>query len=354
MPLFSSVSHLADEVRTAPHCAVEPLSTDSFIARSAFQKAIRRGDQRTALRAAATLMELDPDVLWKRLLVTSLEDIGVGEFDLLAKIVIAQGKRTRRSLGPDWTIATTLIRQACEASKCQAANDLHNIAANHPELEPFRTKIAGASRSALLPTIGGSSVDPARRYVAVLRFLDSSGLSSNDVDALFAAVGSSNADAAWFYRQAFTKSRLGLAAASLILLTSAEAGTGSLAMKDDDLPDTDWIAGVPAYALDQYTRSGRRALQRFVIENGSWRSFARSYQLGEAAQLKAAGELLFRAEGALLKRRRHWDVGRDLYLRSATVGCFMPPCAVPSGLALIREQLPDLNRFRRGVLGYGS
>ncbi|MCZ4344329.1 hypothetical protein O4H52_22275, partial [Sphingomonadaceae bacterium G21617-S1] len=63
-----------------------------------------------------------------------------------------------------------------------------------------------------------------------------------------------------------------------------------------------------------------------------------------------AGELLFRAEGALLARRRLWDVGRDLYLRSATVGCFMPPCGVPSGLALIREQLPALHQIRRDVL----
>lgn len=350
MPLFSPVSHLADDVRVSSLCVVEPLHTDSFIARSAFQKAIRRGDQRTALRAAATLMELDPDVLWKRLLVTAMEDIGVGEFDLLAKIVVAQGKRTRRSIGPEWTIATALTRQACEASKCQAANDLHNIAANHPELEPLRIKMAGGSQRALLATIGDRSVDPARRYAAVLRFLDREHMSSADADAIFAELGGSDPNAARLYRLAFTKSRLGLAAASLILLPSSASGEGSLTTKDDDLPEEDWIAGVPAYALDQYTRSGRRALQRFVIENGPWRSFARRYQLTETIQIKAAGELLFRAEGALLKRRRHWDVGRDLYLRSATVGCFIPPCAVPSGLALIREQLPALNEMRRAVL----
>ena len=107
---------LMKEVSDERACIVDPLVTDSFIARSAMQKAIRRADCRTALRAAATLMELDPDVIWKRLLVTGLEDIGVGEFAVLAKIVIAQGKRTRHSIGDDWPIAVALIRQACRAT----------------------------------------------------------------------------------------------------------------------------------------------------------------------------------------------------------------------------------------------
>ena len=49
---------------------------------SLMQKAIRRGREEIALRAAATLLRDSPDRLWRRCGVTAFEDIGVADLDL--------------------------------------------------------------------------------------------------------------------------------------------------------------------------------------------------------------------------------------------------------------------------------
>ena len=61
-----------------------PLNISPWLAMSLMQKAIRRGRDELALRAAATLLHVSPDRLWRRLCVTAFEDIGVA--DLVAEL----------------------------------------------------------------------------------------------------------------------------------------------------------------------------------------------------------------------------------------------------------------------------
>jgi hypothetical protein len=61
-----------------PFDAVEPLPCDRWLAASALQKAIRRGEALTAQRAARTLYRHDPLSAWRRLLVIAYEDIRIG------------------------------------------------------------------------------------------------------------------------------------------------------------------------------------------------------------------------------------------------------------------------------------
>lgn len=75
-----------------------PLNTDSWLARSVLQKALRRGMTDLALSAAAQLHLLDRRTLWRRLIVTALEDLGPQEFGTIAAVVCAarnSGWRTR-------------------------------------------------------------------------------------------------------------------------------------------------------------------------------------------------------------------------------------------------------------------
>ena len=53
------------------------------------QKAIRRGDAKTACRAAATLLLLDPAMLRRRLLVTVAEDVGLGDLVTMTEVSAA-------------------------------------------------------------------------------------------------------------------------------------------------------------------------------------------------------------------------------------------------------------------------
>src|SRR5271166_2480982 len=61
-----------------PLDAIKPLRCDRWLASSALQKAIRRGDVLTAQRALRTLCRHDPRSAWRRLLVIACEDVGIG------------------------------------------------------------------------------------------------------------------------------------------------------------------------------------------------------------------------------------------------------------------------------------
>ncbi len=58
-----------------------PLAVDRYIALSALQKAIRRGHEDLALRAAMNLMIGGPHAIWRRLGIIAFEDIGVANID---------------------------------------------------------------------------------------------------------------------------------------------------------------------------------------------------------------------------------------------------------------------------------
>ena len=55
-----------------------------WIGMSLLQKAIRRGHEELALRAAATLLRISPERLWRRCGCIAFEDVGVADLDTVA------------------------------------------------------------------------------------------------------------------------------------------------------------------------------------------------------------------------------------------------------------------------------
>ena len=168
--LFAFVlEQLAEEMGNTPAPKPDPLAVDSWIARSVMQKSIRRGMVDLALRAASTLITTDRRVLWKRLIVTAMEDLGVGEVDLLARIIAASRDRTwMASVDGEWAVVCHLIGQACAGPRCQAANDLWNIGKNDPILDVFKTSLFDAGRDDLLSIIIVEHRDEGERAAAPL------------------------------------------------------------------------------------------------------------------------------------------------------------------------------------------
>lgn len=352
--LFDYVlEQLAEEIATRETPAPDPLPHDSYIARSALQKAIRRGLTDLALRAAARLLQLDGRVLWRRLVVIALEDLGPAQADLLARIVAAgRDPAWRLRHGGDWVVAAELVRQACEGTRCASANDLYNIAVNDPALDAFKGSLCDATPADLLTL----AVDEARpfgeRGVAVLLMLgESCGPAAPDhiradptaVFHAFARAGHIS-HVAMAYHGAYRATRLALAPLGLALWRSANSAETTAA--DDDLTALNWAGEVPTACLDQYTRGGKAALGRYVVESSAWAAFARRAGVKRTENVAAAGELLFRAEGAQLAARRQWQGGLKLRAASASLGCFMPWGGVEEGIALIRRQLPLIDDLR--------
>lgn len=350
--------NLINDAGMMSRCSPASLRCDSFIARSAMQKAIRRGDSRVALRAAAALLANDRAVLWRRLIVTALEDLGVLEFRNLLQIAAGiEGHRIGLPIGNEWAIISKVIESCCDGARCQAANDLHNLAVNDPDYDHYRINAARLSPHDLLSYVSDEQRDLVERYIAVLTCLGEDHAPWTrqrrvcEPDLLAAALGQKlNPAVVTIYTWAYRKTRVPLAWGSLLLLAANGGVTPATLTFDDDVPHAPWIDEVPSFALDQYTRAGKAALRSFVAYNQKWKHFIEPHSLSISQQRSAAGELLFRAEGAVVTRRADWDIARVLYERSRHIGCYLPERAVEDGLTLIRSQLPLINEARQIAL----
>jgi hypothetical protein len=350
--------NLINDAGMMSSCNPASLKCDSFIARSAMQKAIRRGDSRIALRAAAALFPNNRAVLWRRLIVTALEDLGILEFRNLLQIAGGvEGHRIGLPIGNEWAIISNVIEGCCDGARCQAANDLHNLAVNALDYEHYRIDAARLSPHDLLSHASDEQRDLVERYIAALTSLGEDHAPwtrkrrACEPELLAAALGQRlNPSVVTVYTWAYRKTRVPLAWGSLLLLAANGGVMPATLTFDDDVPHAPWIDEVPSFALDQYTRAGKAALRSFAASNQKWKHFVEPHSFSISKQHSAAGELLFRVEGAVVTRRADWDIARTLYDQSRHIGCYLPESAVEEGFTLIRSELPSINEARQIAL----
>ena len=123
-----------------------PLAADRYIALSALQKAIRRGEEELALRAAMNLMIGGPHAIWRRLGIIAFEDIGVADIDAVGWVTVVIGKPdVRQRLGGEWRVADFLIRTLCRSAKCRATDELTCLLEYAPALADLRDELPGLS-----------------------------------------------------------------------------------------------------------------------------------------------------------------------------------------------------------------
>jgi hypothetical protein len=145
----------------APTC--DPMKVSPWIAMSALQKVIRRGQEHLALRAAATLLHVSPERLWRRCGCIVFEDIGVADLDTVAIVTAAlAGKRFRASLGGEWAVARCIVSKMVHAPKSRAADDLLLAAENHPHFGDARLSFALPRIDDLIRIAAGADPLPIR------------------------------------------------------------------------------------------------------------------------------------------------------------------------------------------------
>ncbi|NBB65872.1 hypothetical protein GVN18_42165 [Pseudomonas sp. ODNR1LW] len=347
------LEQLTDELKLRETPNIDPLPTDSWIARSVMQKAIRRGMSDLACRAAAQLLLIDQRTLWRRLLITAMEDLGPAEIDTTARIVAAwRDRRWRSQVGGDWPVVAELVRRSAEAPKCQSANDLWNIAINDPALESVKADMSELDSTDVVAIAAATSGDIYRQAVAILLVLGSEAgctlphpmpLTPSDLFAALDAQGKSSHVTA-ICREAFRLTSVPLAGLTLCLWPRQPA-VQSIA-KDDWFGPAHWVGGIPTFALDQYTRAGKTAIKRYVSQSPEWRDFCSDACIAAAQRAAVAGEMLFRIDGAALSQRSMNPISVKLHHRSSLLGAFVEPRKVMEATSLMRRQLPLIEQIR--------
>ena len=285
-----------------PLDAVEPLACDRWLAASALQKAIRRGDGLTAGRAVRTLYRHDPRSAWRRLLVIAHEDIGIGGLDAVATTTVrGANAKVRREAGGDEASALATSQLLAAAPKDRCADLMFAIVLHDPALKSARSRLRSVSVDRRLEWVADPALSCRERALAAWH---SSGVEERgeprvgpgDLGGLMRT-----------YRELGVPSPL-LEAVGLTLKKTREpfvlmlpllwlaAVEGEREIIDSPLPPSSLINGLPLCAIDKHTRLGRQAIGRFARENAEIAQF-----LNEAcAGLPRRGA----RHGGLLRRRR--------------------------------------------------
>ena len=307
---------LADELTAHEVPAPQPMPCDRYIARSALQKGIRRGEVQIARRALANLIDTSAASIWRHLIIIAMEDVGAVGIDILARVVSAsRAQRWRDDHGGDWAVASLLVEQMAQSSHCQAACDLQLHALYSPDLEQARASSQDHDIGALLAILRNTSLDIKDRAVAALAvgggLLERQNL--RDAGAAFctmAKLGRAShvaalCQAAW----RITRNPMAL---TLPLVWQDWSANSEHALRDDEALPTTMIAYVPAYALDQYTRVGRPVARALLQRAPELQTLLTESGVAPDQHQRVVGDLIFLVDGSIVKQRVLWPEGERL------------------------------------------
>ena len=341
--LIDAVNALPSPTKTYPDI------DDLYVARSALQKALRRGDVGRAEQAAQSLLR-DPQRLWRGLAVTVFEDFGSAPVELRGQVVTASAsKKVRDDLGGDALVARALIRQLCEVPRDRRVDELYMFASLLERIPPgseARGKLSRDLRMALerarqlirqceqlVPRRGFKTV-LARACDASLTEMYERGLLDEDELALCIQG---------------RKTTQCLLPVLHPLPRPVKARQGSLLLSATcPTPLSRDIAGTPSYALDGYTRAGRLALERLYWSNRDLQELLGGLK-SQSTKLKAVAALLFEVEGGVCTQEISDPLYDELKRVSKARWSGLPVDLIPDALAAMRVAIPHLNQLRQEV-----
>lgn len=342
---------LAEAISQHSASSAIPLPISIWVAMSCLQKAIRRGRQDIALRAAATLLDVAPERLWRRCAGILFEDIGVADFPTISLAMAGlTGKRFRKSVGGDWAVASVVVTAMCRAPKCRAADDLLMTAEMHPWHEGARSSFAALPTLNLLGLATGASSLPERAiaawYAAGTHWRTTRHLlpRRGEPQLLFDHLKDEGYPPAVIdlVREGFRKGA-GILAPFVAML--APLLCTPTTTEDDQFPPEAMIGEVPGWALDIYSREGRTSLEAFLNGASAAATWVRGH-IRPTQRMRFLGAMLFRVEGGLVKQRLRWSVGDELR-KTMDVECHGPQCHdAAEVLALMGSDIALLNRIR--------
>lgn len=320
------------------------------------QKSLRRGHADLALAVADMLTREAPDRLWRRLAVIAIEDVGLGDLDAVYTTVVASAfwRRLARRFG-DQRLVSFVVSRLAAASKCRAADDLLVTATSCPAWRDVHLELAELHLDAQLDlvardasierraialrlamgtdTVGSGTRRSHRRADVVFDFMCEIGLPHTLVEVSRAA-----------YRQT------GEVLCAFLPILYREFDGNEAVLVSDDFPPETMIDGIPSWALDGFTKAGRRALAYFLnADCGTTRWLRANILSGERMAILRHAQ--FRVEAGLVADRLVWPTGRNLRRQADLHSWPFPLEDAAELLSLMQADIGILNRAREATHG---
>ncbi len=115
---------------------------DKWIAASALQKGIRRGNVELAIRALDTLWKIDPRYARKRLAIIAFEDVGLGAPDIVAVTVMACSGTKYLQKEKIYPAVRACAISLATSAKERSAEHIYTLLAHHDAYELIRDRFA--------------------------------------------------------------------------------------------------------------------------------------------------------------------------------------------------------------------
>lgn len=353
--LNNAREQLADEIFAYREPLPAPLKISPWLAMSLLVKAIRRGEAELSQRAAATLLSIAPERLWRRCGVAVFEEVGVADTQTVSLVTAAlAGKKYRATIGGEWKVASFITDQMTKAPKCRAADDLLLTADSHPTYKRARADLATKTTAELIRIATGDAALPVRAlaiwYAVGTHPRQTKHLSARvgDPASLFDGLCEASLPhtAVEIAREGYRK--LGEPLCPFVALLCPLATAEALAIQDDEMPPAIMIGEVPGYAYDLYSREGRGALQAFLQRDCRTARWVRNH-VPAGQRVNFLGTVAFRVEGGLVRQRSRWPTGDDLR-RLVDIECHGAHCPDAAEiLQLMRNDVGLLNEERSYV-----
>lgn len=332
--------------------AFKPEAMSPWVAMSLMQKAIRRGREDWALIGAATLLQNSPERLWRRLGITAVEDIGVGDFETVSLVMAGlTGKVWRKGVGGEWAVASYLVQRMCKSIKCRATDDLVMVCMAHPSLEVERRGLPELTTPDLLRIALGDDQLPRRALalwfaIGTKRYRgDNLPHRSGEPQAVLDAICDHGIPdtVVEVCREGLKKTNEILPAFLPLLWRELQRSTSHV--EPDDLPPEEIVHGIPSWAYGYHTRDGKAALRVFMDTDCDTTRWLQK-TVAPKDRGRVLGEMLFRVESGRVDRRLYWSTGNQIRRMAdlESYGIMERDSAV--GLELLKSDLPKLNKSR--------
>ena len=324
---------------------------DPYVARSALQKALRRGDVELATQVGVCLQE-DSQRLWRAVAVILFEDFGSLPIDLASQLLaIAAFKRVRTKIGSDHAILCWLVERLCRHARDRRVDDLYTLAdcarevgltrAERAKLGPdlmevlMEAQLIAKVCERPVPRRSFKTVSPSHsdRYIQTLRAQE-----LIDHDELELCI------------QGRKTTGTLLPVISALLRASKPRQSSFPLTIQNPVPEVIFVGGAPSYALDGFTRPGREALSQLLQSRAEVARLV-TEALPRSKRMRAIQGLLFDVEGGVCTLEVT-DPFHDK-LKRVTEGRWsgLPRDQIADGLRLMRTAIPELNDFRKQVWG---
>ena len=339
---------ISRQLATLDPTPVKPLPCNKWLASSAMQKAIRRGDTEIAHRAAATLLLLDPVMLRRRLLVVAAEDVGLGDPVAMSQVSAAMAdNRWRRNRG-EGRVMGYLVEALASAPKNRDADLVAAVVCHHPRYAETMEWIAEAETEALINTLRDPVQDLVLRAIAAMYAAGTRQGRGNNVrarrgcDGVWDVLFDLGAPASLVAAARFSFRRTGSALA--LWVTLFQIASHYRTIGHPPLPDPVWSAeDIPLYAVDYHTRVGKQAVREWRAQSPVLRPYPlRGVQLG-----------LFYTEGSVVRPQLHWEWSERLYALGTEAEMVSAGLTANDFLPIrkaVENELPTLNELRQRLV----